>query len=105
DVDVVDELGLPVGRGELRVLHLRELEVRRRRFGPDTADGAAAVERPVPEAEGDHVGGPDGDRLEQKLSAASLVTADERGDHPEEKDGVGKADDREEGDRDGAAAA
>src|SRR5438445_4476391 len=85
DVEVVHELGVPPGLGQLRVLHLRELEVRRPRIRLEPLDRAAAIESPVPEAEGDDGRTPDGHRLEQELSAAFFLAADQRRDQREDE--------------------
>src|SRR5205823_9809390 len=105
DVEVVDEVWPPAGLGELGVLQLRELEVGRRQVGLQPAYRAAAVEAPVPEAEGDHVRAPDRDRLQQQLRAALLVALHERTDQRDQEQRVGQADHAEQREGDGATMA
>ena len=71
---------MPAGRGQLGVLHLRPLEVGRRRVVLAAPHRPAPVEDPVPEAERDHVRAPDRHRLVEQLAAARLVAADQRHD-------------------------
>ena len=91
---------MPSWRRQLRVLHLRELEVGRRRVRLPAPDWAAAVEAPKPEAVGDHIRAPDRRPFEEELASAFFVATDKRPDQRNKSDSVREADDREQDERD-----